>query len=195
MRLRIRGGVGGNESRRRQARRMWSAKAVLAMVAVVAWRPLTFAQPTEAAAAFVPVVPTTGTATGGGCHVFSGRQRRCHPHRPWMSANDITPANGLTTTSGTVQRGGTGGSRPEPDLFEDFLASVRVRTIVGGGVLWCSCCFLVLGLGSWSWFLFLSLVLVLVVAATVYLLCARLSLSCTNGRCYSCFFIGSGHYY
>ena len=43
---------------------MWSAKTVLAVVAVVPWRPLAFVQPTEAGAAFVAVVPTTGTDIG-----------------------------------------------------------------------------------------------------------------------------------
>lgn len=133
VRLRVRGEVGGTADRRKQPRRMWSAKTVLAVVAVVPWRPLAFVQPTEPGAAFVAVVPTTGTAIGRGCHAFSDRRRGCHPRHPWMSVNDITPANGLTTTSGMVQCGGRGGSHPEPDLFEDFLASVRLRTVVGVG--------------------------------------------------------------
>lgn len=143
IRSETRGEVESADSRRRQGRSMWSAKVVLAVVVVVAWRPLAFVQPTEAGAAFVAVAPTTGAATSRGCHAYSGRRRRCHPGHPWMSANDITPTNGLTTTSGTVQRGGKSGSHPEPDLFEDFLTSVRLRAVVGVGVVdgavWCSC--------------------------------------------------------
>ena len=139
-RLKTRGEVGSTDSRRRQGRSMWSAKIVVAVVAVVAWRPLALGQPTETGAAFVSVAPTTGAATGRGCDAFSGRRRRCHSRHPWMSANDITPANGLTTTSGTVQRGGRSGSHPEPDLFEDFLASVRLRAVVDvvDGAVGCS---------------------------------------------------------
>ena len=122
-----------------QARRVWSAKAVLAVVAAFPWRSLALVHPTGAGAAFVAVSPTTGAtaATSRGCRAFGDQRRCCHLRSAlWMSANDITPANGLTTSSCTIQRGRRGGSpSPESELFDALLASVRRMLLCFGACL------------------------------------------------------------